>query len=145
MKNTISALFTKSTVCGVCFSIVAFATSIVVLEASANSRTNNSVFIETGVDGSIEANQKVYCQLANAEKSQNGSSPVTTQLTLQNIHRIKNRNIYGSELMTNAELAKFREDLKQCKTTDELELFLSAHRMRMKARAAERGVVLSDD
>ena len=52
--------------------------------------------------------------------------------------------IYGSQLMTNAERAAFQTKMRSLKTTAERDAFRVEHHDQMKARAAEKGVTLPD-
>lgn len=65
-----------------------------------------------------------------------------TRFTLQNIHEIRKVEIYGNQLMTRSEIAKFRIDLKKIKTQNQLDKFLAAHRQRLDKRAEQRGEVV---
>jgi hypothetical protein len=52
--------------------------------------------------------------------------------------------IYGSQLMTDAERAAFQTKMRSLKTTAERDAFRVEHHDQMKARAAEKGVTLPD-
>ena len=52
--------------------------------------------------------------------------------------------IYGSQLMTDAERAAFQTKMRSLKTTTERDAFRVEHHDQMKARAAEKGVTLPD-
>ena len=52
--------------------------------------------------------------------------------------------VYGSQLMTDAERAAFQTKMRSLKTTAERDAFRVEHHDQMKARAAEKGVTLPD-
>ena len=52
--------------------------------------------------------------------------------------------IYGSQLMTDAERAAFQTKIRSLKTAAERDAFRVEHHDQMKARAAEKGVTLPD-
>ena len=52
--------------------------------------------------------------------------------------------IYGSQLMSDAERAAFQTKMRSLKTTAERDAFRVEHHDQMKARAAEKGVTLPD-
>lgn len=90
----------------------------------------------------MEIGREIYRSLSSAVKLQSDKSRQIDKITLQNIHIIKDIDIFGSELMTKSELAKFRIDLKNIETQDQLEQYLATHHTRMNERATERDVVL---
>ena len=52
--------------------------------------------------------------------------------------------IYGSQLMTDAERTAFQTKMRSLKTTAERDAFRVEHHDQMKARAAEKGLTLPD-
>ena len=52
--------------------------------------------------------------------------------------------VYGAQLMTDAERAAFQTKMRSLKTTAERDAFRLEHHDQMKARAAEKGVTLPD-
>ncbi len=100
------------------------------------------VAVEIDASQPLEIGRGVYRSLSSAATLQSDESRGIDRITLQNIHSIKDLDIFGSELMIKSELAKFRKDLKKIETQDRLERYLAAHRARMNARATKRGVVL---
>ena len=52
--------------------------------------------------------------------------------------------IYGSQLMTDAERAEYHSKMRTLKTNKERDAFRLDHHENMKARAAEKGVTLPD-
>jgi hypothetical protein len=52
--------------------------------------------------------------------------------------------IYGSQLMTQQELSEYRAKMRTAKTAEEREQIRKEHHERMKERAAERGVTLTE-
>lgn len=50
--------------------------------------------------------------------------------------------IYGTPLMTNAEIALYRSQLSALKTPQERDAYVQAHQSLMQARAAEKGLTL---
>lgn len=59
--------------------------------------------------------------------------------------RARDSDICGYQLMTERERAQYRERIQRSGTGEELDRLLNDHREQMKARAKERGVVLSCD
>jgi len=57
----------------------------------------------------------------------------------------KQEQIYGSQLMTQQERAEYRAKMRFTKTAEEREQIRKEHHERMKERAAERGVTLTDE
>ncbi|MBI3221670.1 MAG: hypothetical protein HYZ46_00980 [Nitrosomonadales bacterium] len=53
--------------------------------------------------------------------------------------------VYGSQLMTRQERIEYRAKMRAAKTTEEREQIRKEHHERMKVRAKERGVTLSDE
>lgn len=124
----------------VCLSIVS--TSVFLSSALANSQISDEVAVEIDASQSIEIGREIYRSLPIAATLQSDESRETDRITLQNIHSIKDLDVFGSELMTKSELARFRMDLKQIETQGQLEQYLAAHRTRMNDRAMRRGVEL---
>ena len=56
-----------------------------------------------------------------------------------------NERIYGSHLMTRAERADYRGNIRSAKSEDERKKIRIAHHKLMDARAMERGITLTDD
>jgi predicted Holliday junction resolvase-like endonuclease len=57
----------------------------------------------------------------------------------------KQEQIYGSQLMTQQERAEYRAKMRTAKTAEEQEQIRKEHHERMKERAAERGVTLTEE
>jgi hypothetical protein len=57
----------------------------------------------------------------------------------------KQEQIYGSQLMTQQERSEYRAKMRTAKTAEEREQIRKEHHERMKERAAERGVTLTDE
>jgi len=57
----------------------------------------------------------------------------------------RDRDIYGSQLMTAQERNEYRERMRLAKTAEERERLRAEHHERMKVRAKERGVTLPDE
>jgi hypothetical protein len=57
----------------------------------------------------------------------------------------KQEQIYGSQLMTQQERAEYRAKMNTAKTAEEREQIRREHHERMKKRAAERGVTLTEE
>ena len=57
----------------------------------------------------------------------------------------KQEQIYGSQLMTQQERSEFRDRMRTAKTAEEREQIRKEHHERMKERAAERGVTLTEE
>jgi hypothetical protein len=57
----------------------------------------------------------------------------------------KQEQIYGSQLMTQQERSEFRNRMQTAKTAEEREQIRKEHNERMKERAAERGVTLTEE
>ncbi|MGD8448959.1 MAG: hypothetical protein PVJ45_05630 [Desulfobacterales bacterium] len=57
----------------------------------------------------------------------------------------KQEQIYGSQLMTQQEREEYRSKMRTAKTAEEREQVRKEHHERMKDRAAERGVTLSEE
>jgi len=57
----------------------------------------------------------------------------------------KQEQIYGSQLMTQQERAEYRAKMRTAKTAEEQEQMRKEHHERMKERAAERGVTLTEE
>jgi hypothetical protein len=58
--------------------------------------------------------------------------------------QIRDRDIYGSQLMTQQERNEYRQRMQQAKTAEARERIRAEHHERMVARAKERGVKLPD-
>jgi hypothetical protein len=59
--------------------------------------------------------------------------------------QIQDRQIYGSQLMTQQERSAYRNRMRNAKTAQERELIRKEHHEQMKARAKEKGVTLPDE
>ena len=57
----------------------------------------------------------------------------------------KEEQIYGSQLMTQEERTEYHAKMRAAKTAEEREQIRTEHHERMKERAKERGVTLSDE
>jgi uncharacterized protein YdbL (DUF1318 family) len=57
----------------------------------------------------------------------------------------KQEQIYGSQLMTQQERAEYRAKIHTAKTAEERQQIRKEHHERMKERAAERGVTLTEE
>jgi hypothetical protein len=57
----------------------------------------------------------------------------------------KQEQIYGSQLMTQQERAEYRTKMRSAKTAEEREQIRKEHHERMKERAAEHGVTLTEE
>ncbi|MDD5299750.1 MAG: hypothetical protein PHD65_04560 [Gallionella sp.] len=57
----------------------------------------------------------------------------------------KQQRVYGSQLMTKQERIEQRSKMRAAKTAEEREQIRKEHHERMKERAKERGVTLSDE
>lgn len=57
----------------------------------------------------------------------------------------KQPQVYGSQLMTEQERTEHRAKMRTAKTTEERDQIRKEHHERMKERAKERGVTLSDE
>ena len=57
----------------------------------------------------------------------------------------KQEQIYGSQLMTQQERSEYRAKMHTAKTAEEREQIRKEHHERMKERAAERGVTLTEE
>jgi hypothetical protein len=57
----------------------------------------------------------------------------------------KQEQIYGSQLMTQQERSEYRAKMRTAKTAEEREQMRKEHHERMKERAAERGVTLTEE
>ena len=58
--------------------------------------------------------------------------------------RLRDRDVYGSQLMTAEERVAYRAAMQAAKTPEERERVRAAHHEQMKIRAKERGVTLPD-
>jgi flagellar biosynthesis/type III secretory pathway protein FliH len=59
--------------------------------------------------------------------------------------QIQDRQIYGSQLMTQQERSEYRARMRAAKTQEEREQIRKEHHEQMKARAKEKGVTLPDE
>ena len=59
--------------------------------------------------------------------------------------QIQDRQIYGSQLMTQQERNEYRAQMHNAKTAQEREQIRKEHHERMKVRAKEKGVTLPDE
>ncbi len=59
--------------------------------------------------------------------------------------QMRDRDIYGSQLMTPQERNEFRERMRAAKSAEERERIRQEHHEQMKARAQERGLTLPDE
>jgi hypothetical protein len=57
----------------------------------------------------------------------------------------KQEQIYGSQLMTQQERTEYRAKIGTAKTAEEREQIRKEHHERMKERAAERGITLTEE
>lgn len=67
-----------------------------------------------------------------------------TQDKAQPRQTIRDRDIYGYQMMTPQERNAFRAKMRAAKTAEERERIRAEHHERMKERAKERGVTLPD-
>ena len=58
--------------------------------------------------------------------------------------QIRDRDIYGSQLMTREERNEYRKRMRAAQTQEERERIRAEHHERMRERARERGVALPD-
>jgi hypothetical protein len=63
----------------------------------------------------------------------------------ESVQKQKQEQIYGSQLMTRQERAEYRAKMHTAKTAEEREQIRKEHHERMKERAAERGVTLTEE
>ena len=63
----------------------------------------------------------------------------------QDKDQIQDRQIYGSQLMTQQERSEYRAQMRNAKTAQEREQIRKEHHERMKVRAKEKGVTLPDE
>jgi len=63
----------------------------------------------------------------------------------QDKDQIQDRQIYGSQLMTQQERSEYRAQMRNAKTTQEREQIRKEHHERMKVRAKEKGLTLPDE
>lgn len=63
----------------------------------------------------------------------------------QSQQQIRDRDIYGWEMMTAKERNEYREKMRAAKTVEEREKIRSEHHALMATRAKERGVKLPDE
>ena len=59
--------------------------------------------------------------------------------------QIQDRQIYGSQLMTQQERNEYRAQMHNAKTAQEREQIRKEHHERMKVRAKEKGVTMPDE
>jgi hypothetical protein len=67
------------------------------------------------------------------------------QLKTQDKDQISDRQIYGSQLMTQEERNAYRTQMRNAKTAQEREQIRKQHHEQMKVRAKEKGVTLPDE
>lgn len=67
-----------------------------------------------------------------------------TQTQTQTRQTIRDREIYGYQLMTRQERNEYRTRMRNAKTAEERERIRAEHHEQMQARAEERGVTLPD-
>ena len=94
-------------------------TSCFVNSASATSQFSDEIAVEIDADQTTEIGREISRSLSSTVKLLSDKSRQTDKITLQNIHNIKDIDIFGSELMTKSELAKFRIDLKKIGSSEE--------------------------
>lgn len=58
---------------------------------------------------------------------------------------IQDRDIYGSQMMTQQERDEYRERMRAAKTQEERERIRAEHHERMRERAQARGITLPDE
>ncbi|HEY9026248.1 MAG TPA: hypothetical protein VIP05_18260 [Burkholderiaceae bacterium] len=58
--------------------------------------------------------------------------------------RLRDRDIYGHQLMTPAERDAFRQQMRHARTQEERDRLRAEHHDQMKARAKERGITLPE-
>ncbi len=63
----------------------------------------------------------------------------------QDKDQIQDRQIYGSQLMTQQERNEYRTRMRAAKTAEEREQIRKEHHEQMKTRAKEKGVTLPDE
>lgn len=68
-----------------------------------------------------------------------------TQTQDQTQEQIRDRDIYGSQLMTPEERAAYHERMRSADTVEERERIRAEHHEQMQARAKERGLSLPDE
>lgn len=73
-----------------------------------------------------------------------GASPAAVQLAQQGGGAGMGQ-IYGSQLMTQQEQMRYREQMRNAKTAQEREQIRARHHAEMQARARQRGVTLPDE
>ena len=59
--------------------------------------------------------------------------------------QMRDRDIYGSQLMTPQERNEFRERMRAAKSAEERERIRREHHEQMQARAKQRGITLPDE
>lgn len=78
---------------------------------------------------------------AHASFAQDRTQPQTQGQTRQTI---RDRDIYGSQMMTRAERNEYRARMRAAKTAEERERIRTEHHEQMKQRAQARGITLPD-
>jgi hypothetical protein len=63
----------------------------------------------------------------------------------ESVQKQDQEQIYGSQLMTQQERSEYRAKMRTAKTAEEREQMRKEHHERMKQRAAERGVTLTEE
>ena len=66
-------------------------------------------------------------------------------MTQDQINKMTDQQIYGSQLMTAQERNEYRTRMRAAKTLEERERIRKEHHEQMKLRAKERGVTLPDE
>lgn len=90
--------------------------------------------------------QQQMQQRAKEQNAKLGRAPALKQLETQERDRQRERTqIFGYELMDQAELDRYREQVRSAKTQEERTRIQSEHRAEMQDRARERGVSLATD
>lgn len=90
--------------------------------------------------------QQTMQQRAKDQNKKLGPAPTRSQLGAQERERQQERmQIFGYELMDQAELDRYREKIRSAKTQEERERIRSAHQLEMQTRARERGESLATD
>jgi hypothetical protein len=65
-------------------------------------------------------------------------------LTQEQINKMPDQQIYGSQLMTQQERNAYRNQMRAAKTYEEQQRIRNEHHKQMQARAKERGVTIPD-
>ena len=83
--------------------------------------------------------------VANAVDKDKDQTRDQDRLQTQDKDQIQDRQIYGSQLMTQQERSEYRVQMRNAKTAQEREQIRKEHHERMKVRAKEKGVTLPDE